>query len=867
MDAAASGNIQVDSAIRVRYVIALEILAGVQEHGVCRVSGLLEDGREAQQILSSTEDIPICIIRKDEWNEILFRGIVRRAEIYTVNGVYHTRIDAVTVSEKLDRVKMQRSFQDVTMTYEQVAGRVLEPYGDMGATFVEEAKQAIGEPVLQYGETDWQFLKRLGSHLHVPLYADSRSGSRVLHFGMEQGISVDGEPEVCSVGISRKYYEADPGEDNVTRKEYVYHKVRSKENGQIGDLIDTCSGTRVIFKKCIRLVQEQLEFHYWAGEYGNWYIPRIKHDCLTGMEFIGKVVSTQAEKMKVSLRIDEPYEGADYEWEWTPATGNIMYAMPEKGSSVRLYFGSDTASEGTAYIDPRDNGESMPGQQKRTFMTAAGKKMELHPEHLSLQGAGGQTAVSDGKEVMFGSSSRMELTAAGSVRLEAARIHAYTPQEINMFKSPAYCEEREKDIIPSGTRSNPPTGTGDAGFTFNYEFNAMSDVSILCGQEFTRYRPYNDDPEETELDLDGFCWEELLGNCLAGLAAVGTVTALAAYGASVVFTGGATAAFAPWVVGGLAGFCGTAAVGGMAINDYRRQEVSGLGSYVLTGMTSSAEGAVAGAAFFMVPYASEVVMAQAVPYGMTGIMLPTGAFVSGETIMTAAMTTGYTMTGSNMLVKVNDSMAGLTRTNMMAGAMGQANYQLVKGTSKGGSDVVIGLGLSNPRLYGTNNNVGNIKENASYKNGKPFTDNPFDESGKLKPNVSYQTGEFNYNYESDDKGRISNWNTDKLQLTERDKRLDYNSKTPGKLPGDHAGHLAGDRFGGSPKLDNIVSQSQNVNLSTYKKIENQWANAISNGQKVTVNVNIKYSGDSLRPTEFDVEYTINGEFFNQNILN
>ena len=716
MDAVDSGNIQVDSAIRIRYVTALEIMAGVQEHGTCRVSGLLEDDREARQLLSSAEDIPFCIIRKDGWSEVLFRGIVKRARIHAVNGVYHTEIHAVTASEKLDRVKMQRSFQDVTMTYEQVAGRVLEPYGDMGATFVEEAKQAIGEPVLQYGETDWQFLKRLGSHLHVPLYADGRSGSRVLHFGMEQGISVGGEPEVCSVGISRKYYEADPGEDNVTRKEYVYHKVRSKENGQIGDLIDTGSGTRVIFKKCIRLVQEQLEFHYWAGEYGNWYIPRIKHDCLTGMEFIGKVVSTQAEKMKVSLRIDEPYEGADYEWEWTPATGNIMYAMPEKGSSVRLYFGSDTASEGTAYIDPRDNGESMPGQQKRTFMTAAGKKMELHPEHLSLQGAGGQTAVSDGKEVMFGSSSRMKLTAAGPVRLEAARIHAYTPQEINMFKSPAYCEEREKDIIPSGTRSNPPTGTGDAGFTFNYEFNAKSDVSILCGTDFIRYRPYNDDPEETELDLDGFCWEELLGNCLAGLAVVGSVTALAAYGASLVFTGGATAAFAPWVVGGLAGFCGTAAVGGMAINDYRRQEVSSLGSYAMTGLISSTEGAVAGAAFCMVPYASEVVMAQAVPYGMTGIMLPTGAFVSGETIMTAAMTTGYTVTGSNMLVKVNDSVAGLTGNNVMAGAMGQANYQLVKETSAQASNKVMEFGLSNPRLYGTNNNVGNIKENATYDN-------------------------------------------------------------------------------------------------------------------------------------------------------
>lgn len=39
-----------------------------------------------------------------------------------------------------------------------------------------------------------------------------------------------------------------------------------------------------------------------------------------------------------------------------------------------------------------------------------------------------------------------------------------------------------------------------------------------------------------------------------------------------------------------------------------------------------------------------------------------------------------------------------------------------------------------------------------------------------------------------------------------------------------------DRFGGSPNLDNIVSQSKDVNLSQYKKIENQWAKAISEGK-------------------------------------
>lgn len=39
------------------------------------------------------------------------------------------------------------------------------------------------------------------------------------------------------------------------------------------------------------------------------------------------------------------------------------------------------------------------------------------------------------------------------------------------------------------------------------------------------------------------------------------------------------------------------------------------------------------------------------------------------------------------------------------------------------------------------------------------------------------------------------------------------------------------RFGGSPKLDNLVSQAQRVNQSDYNIIENQWAKAIENGKK------------------------------------
>ncbi|AQX56461.1 hypothetical protein BC359_10850 [Priestia flexa] len=130
--------------------------------------------------------------------------------------------------------------------------------------------------------------------------------------------------------------------------------------------------------------------------------------------------------------------------------------------------------------------------------------------------------------------------------------------------------------------------------------------------------------------------------------------------------------------------------------------------------------------------------------------------------------------------------------------------------------------------------------------------------GALKPNVKYKTGEYEYLYETDNMGRLKEFNADDLKLTERDSRLPHKLNTPGKETGDHAGHLAGDRFGGSPDLDNLVSQLSNVNLSKYKKLENQWATAIKEGKKVSVNVKVNYDGTGLRPTSFEIKYNIDG---------
>ena len=159
------------------------------------------------------------------------------------------------------------------------------------------------------------------------------------------------------------------------------------------------------------------------------------------------------------------------------------------------------------------------------------------------------------------------------------------------------------------------------------------------------------------------------------------------------------------------------------------------------------------------------------------------------------------------------------------------------------------------------------KKSVTNTKDEVITDGSHLKNGKLKVNATYQAGEYDYTYKTDSKGRIINWSTDNLQLSKRKERLKHDPKTPGKSEGDHAGHLAGDRFGGSPEIDNLVSQASNVNLSKYKKIENEWAKAIREGKKVTTDVTILYEGDSLRPKGFKVNYTIDQRFYSSKIIN
>ena len=141
------------------------------------------------------------------------------------------------------------------------------------------------------------------------------------------------------------------------------------------------------------------------------------------------------------------------------------------------------------------------------------------------------------------------------------------------------------------------------------------------------------------------------------------------------------------------------------------------------------------------------------------------------------------------------------------------------------------------------------------------------ENGRPKPNVVYQTGEHEYIYQTDENGFICRVTAVILSFKKHERRLRNASNTYGKMEGDEAGHLIGDRFGGSRKLDNLVSQAKEVNRIEYRRIEDEWAAALKNNQKVSVDISIHYSDQTGRPSWFDVKYTIDGKTYKKTINN
>ena len=235
-------------------------------------------------------------------------------------------------------------------------------------------------------------------------------------------------------------------------------------------------------------------------------------------------------------------------------------------------------------------------------------------------------------------------------------------------------------------------------------FNGLSRSGVLCGEDFIRYRPFKDSPEEILVEEE-FDWGALWENVGIGLGVVTLVTGAVAYCATVAFTGGASAVFAPYVMGGLTAVGGSWLVVSQAEKDYARGEVSGTMTYINSALAGSAHGAIAGYAFCMAPYAAPALL-----YGTGAGYAGSMVGPSDEMMISLAETALYALNFSNIVVQGSDMVESTTGKNALRDALGDDLYRMVGQISETGAAVTVIAGLSNPDYYVKNNQAAHFEQ-------------------------------------------------------------------------------------------------------------------------------------------------------------
>ena len=505
---------------------------------------------------------PIQLLGQGNTAGALFSGYPEKVEIKEERGYRIADIQAVSGTILLDQKKSNRVFQKKVQTYMGIASTVTADT-EHSACILPGSDMRTGGTLIQYQETDWRFLKRMASQLGLPLVPDTSYYYPRFYLGLPEGEKRElGEIISCDLCFDGRYY-AVSGKCLVDREDFICYDVVTRTSLSLGDRVTYEGRELLVSRKKTELAGGEVIFTYrLAGNSYTW-VPWEDNPDYTGMSFVGSIVGTQGEQVEVAFDIDKTAAGGN-RYGFAPATGNLMYCMPQKGTKTALYIGNGDEAQGIATGCIRTNGSTCEGTgspEKKSFRSEHGKGMDLYPQRMGLDGGEtGKITFEDETGTTIESNGGLVLMAKEGIRLESMTGIAMQGMSDIMA---LYAE-------------------GASSLCVNGSVDMLGKMTGLAGTVYQKYDPFEDAPQEGEFDWGGFA-----RNLVMGLAVGAACIALA------VFLPGIGTVAAGALFGAGMGAISASVVG--AVNDYSSGNVRSLGEATRDMVISMVTGAITGA--------------------------------------------------------------------------------------------------------------------------------------------------------------------------------------------------------------------------------------------------------------------------------
>lgn len=430
--------------------IKLESKKELNHHGVLSITGLIQQEKEQEYMRIAMKEtwVNVKAISETEEEVCFFVGILSGMWIKKENQMSILTIEIKTGSFLLDIQPHIRSFQDINFSYSDIIYTCVKAAGG-DAIIREKEKEKVKQFLLQYNETDWEFMKRLASYMGVSIISEDATPGKKLYFGHQKKNLIDVfNPESYQIVQDYKKYEKKVilKVEGLILSDMVSYIAQTREIYNLGEFVSFKGQNLIVGKITSWLKGQELYHEYHLITEKNTLLPAVYNLKLSGVSLKAQVTAVNKTMVQVQIEEDENKENCkncwfDYATVYSTPDGTGWYCMPEVGDKVRVVF--PDSDESNAYVSSSVHVGATGGRinpDEKSWKNKQGKEILFTSTSISMKNNQGLLIeLSDQEGINIKSNKDITIQSDGNIQIKSqdAGVHIFAENNISMQQGAA----------------------------------------------------------------------------------------------------------------------------------------------------------------------------------------------------------------------------------------------------------------------------------------------------------------------------------------------------------------------------------------------------------------------------------------------
>jgi len=417
-------------------ITSLHIEEKTNTHGLARAELVVLSENEYRFVDDIEHDTDIKIVLKqNEELKVIFVGMATKIEAKKVDANYYVHIELKSKTFKMDQKLRRRSFQNKDNLYTGLFAKIFEEYPGSRIYDVASNGQLQGESIIQYDETDWQFINRLASKLMSPVITNVSEAAPMVWIGVQEGSQY--KQITHSFNLTKDnsdFLKADANFDGWMEEHKMSFRVRSVHSFQLLDEVTYENLTLKVLQKETDLENGFVVFTYDLAREAAVRKDLTVNPKILGASIDGKVLDITGDRVKLHLSIDDTQSIDEAYWykcetSYTSEGQTGFYSMPQKGDSVKLYTPTEYNEEAYVRTVNRLDGKSnikFKDPNIKYWGNVHKKELMMAPVELQI------TAVNGMIQLNMDNQDGMDFTSSSDIFISTEETAEITGKTINL---------------------------------------------------------------------------------------------------------------------------------------------------------------------------------------------------------------------------------------------------------------------------------------------------------------------------------------------------------------------------------------------------------------------------------------------------